>query len=274
MTAHVPADQAADGLCPDVRAADAPADTSPAAHDTVTDGGPPRDADETTPLPSAAGRREPWPGPPSGRGQGRGQGPSPWEAERVRPLNRLQVEDRFPELGDLYTATTRSGPEGAEPARAAFLHRLACDVRRPGFALVIAEARTLTGCAYGYPVSADGQGGAGPDGRPLPRGLLRLARTGRLFAVSEIVVQPRVRTEHLDREWNLARRLQRRLLDDHGAVAGVAMVRGTDLRTVRALRSWGWKDWRDAARDDDTRRYAYGRGARVYGPCHVLTLDL
>lgn len=303
VTAHGPVDPATDDLSADATAihgpaADAPT-TWPSAADTPTLGGPAADptviqrssadapppsaadgavtdANGSGPLPdaddlSAAGRDARL---VPGRPPGREQGPSPWEAERVRPLNRLQVEDRFPELGDLYVATTRTEPEGAEPARAAFLHRLACDVRRPGFSLVIAEARVLTGCAYGYPVRADGQAGPGPDGRPLPRGLLQLARAGRLFAVSEIVVPSRVRSQHLDREWNLARRLQRRLLDDHGAVAGVAMVRGTDLRTVRALRSWGWKDWRDAERDDGTRGYAYGRGARTYGPCHVLTLDL
>ncbi|MFE3637097.1 hypothetical protein [Streptomyces sp. NPDC059168] len=149
--------------------------------------------------------------------------------------------DRFEELGDLYAETSGGGPWAWTRARAAFLRHLAADARRPGFALLVAEGTALTACAYGFPAS-----GAGPwredfDGRRLGRPLPG-AVSGRLFVVCGIVVPPRVRREHQDRPWNLARRLQRRLLADHGAVLGVTLVDRRDGRAVEVLRSWGWRN--------------------------------
>ncbi|MGW6960145.1 hypothetical protein [Streptomyces chartreusis] len=43
------------------------------------------------------------------------------------------------------------------------------------------------------------------------------------------------------RPWNLARRMQKRLLTDHGAALGVMLVSRSDSRTAEALRSWGWR---------------------------------
>jgi hypothetical protein len=171
----------------------------------------------------------------------RERGPSPWEGERLRPLSRLQIEDRLQELGDLYAETSGGDHRSWHRARYGFLRRLAVDIRRPGFALLIAENTTLTACAYGFPVCGHGPWWQGFDSR-LPRDLYGLAVTGRLFAVSGIVVPSRVRTQYQDRDWNLARRLQRRLLTDHGAALGVTLVRRSDAGTVEAYLSWGWRD--------------------------------
>ncbi|MEU2420165.1 hypothetical protein ABZ619_03735 [Streptomyces sp. NPDC007851] len=38
-----------------------------------------------------------------------------------------------------------------------------------------------------------------------------------------------------------ARRVQRRLLADHGAALGVTLVAARDARTVETMRSWGWR---------------------------------
>ncbi|MFI1165067.1 hypothetical protein ACH4UM_15985 [Streptomyces sp. NPDC020801] len=160
--------------------------------------------------------------------------------ERLRPLSRRQIEDRLRELGNLYAETSGGGPWAWNQARAAFLRRLAADVRRPGFELLIAETTTLTGCAYGFPVLGDGPWWEGFDGH-LPGSLLRLAALGRLFVVSGILVPPRVRRQYQDRAWNLARRLQGRLLTDHGAAVGVTLVNRSDEETFEALRSWGWR---------------------------------
>ncbi|MCT9139337.1 hypothetical protein [Streptomyces violarus] len=168
------------------------------------------------------------------------RGSSPREGARLRELSRRQIEDRLGELGDLYADTSGGGPWAWNEARGAFLRRLAADARRPGFSLLIAETTALTGCAYGFPVRGDGPWWEGFDGY-LPGSLLRLAGSGRLFAVSVILVQPWVRRQNQDRAWNLARRLQSRLLTDHGATAGVTLVNRSDARTVEALRSWGWR---------------------------------
>ncbi|MGW0828499.1 hypothetical protein [Streptomyces sp. NPDC002845] len=207
------------------------------------------------------------PRPPKGR-----QGPSPMAGEFLRSLTRRQVEDRLGELGDLYARTTGGEPGVWSQARSAFLRRLSVDVRRPGFALVVVErvvpsmaavpqgATVLTGCAYGFPVRGDGTCWRGLDGC-LPESLLRVAESGRLFAISEILVEHRVRAENQDRDWNLARRLQNRLLTDHAAVLGVMLVNRGDAETLDALRSWGW---RHAPAD--------ARETLLLAPCRVLVL--
>ena len=201
---------------------------------------------------------------PSGSGHepnvsNRERGPSPWEGDRVRPLSRRQIEDRFQDLGELYEATSGGSRNGN---RDTFLRRLAGEVRRPGFALLIAENTTLTACAYGFPVRAADPWWQGHD-TLLPRLLHGLAVTGGLFAVSGIVVPPRVRTHYQDRDWNLARRLQRRLLADHAPALGVTLVPRTDTETLTAYRAWGWQD---VVADPD------GLDPRLPGSCRVLVL--
>ncbi|QDQ09319.1 hypothetical protein [Streptomyces spectabilis] len=168
----------------------------------------------------------------------RQQGPSPWEAERVRPLTRSQVMDHLSELGGLYAANSGADPREWHQLRRDFLWRLRLDMRRPGFSLLIAENSATTACAYGFPLSV------------------------RFFAVREIVVRSRVRERDPDRDWNLARRLQRRLLDDHGGTTGITVASRSDVRTLGALRSWGWRDVAAAP-----------YGGPLFGPCRVLLLD-
>ncbi|MEU9988853.1 hypothetical protein AB0E10_19050 [Streptomyces sp. NPDC048045] len=175
------------------------------------------------------------PGPPT-----RERRSSPQIAERVRPLTRCQVADRLQDLGDLYAETSGGDPWAWNQARGAFLRHLAADTRRPGFSLLIAETTALTGYAYGFPTGGAGPWWAGFDGH-VRGSLLRRAVSGRLFVVSGIVVPPRVRREYRDHVWNLARRLQRRLLADHGAALGVTLVDVRDDGTVETMRSWGWR---------------------------------
>ncbi|MEB8336865.1 hypothetical protein [Streptomyces endophyticus] len=133
-------------------------------------------------------------------------------------MSRSQIADRLQELGALYAANSVVRPEEREWRSRAFLRRLVTDLRRPGFALVVAENTPLTGCAYGFPFR------------------------GGLFEIREIVVPQRVREQSPSRDWNLARRLQRRLLDDHGHATGLTLVDRTDVKALAALRSWGWRD--------------------------------
>ncbi|MFD3842967.1 hypothetical protein ACFWWC_43130 [Streptomyces sp. NPDC058642] len=192
------------------------------------------------------------------------QGPSPEEGELLRPLTRRQIADRMGELGELYTRTTPSGrrkppsgrPFSSDPSAllapspqarsAAFLRRLAEHMRRPGFELLVAEATrpsgatVLTACAYGFPVLGDDTWWQELDGH-LPANLPDLAAPGGLFVIGDILVERRVRTQDQSRDWNLARRLQKRLLSDHTAAVGVTLVDRGDTDTVAALLSWGWR---------------------------------
>jgi hypothetical protein len=190
----------------------------------------------TEPHEKSAGNPRPVP-----RRPGRVYGSSPQAGERLRPLSRRQIEDRFAELGDLYARTSGGGPRVWNAARGAFLRHLRADVRRPGFCLLIAETTVLTGCAYGYPVPGGDPRGVWGLEPYLPRAVLPVAASGGLFLVSGIVVPARVRRQHQDRAWNLARRLQTRLLAEHDAALGVTLVDRTDGATVQALRSWGWR---------------------------------
>ena len=119
-------------------------------------------------------------------------------------------------------------------------------MRRPGFELLVAEttrpsgATVLTACAYGFPVLGDDAWWQELDGY-LPATLMGLAAPGGLFVIGDILVERRVRTQDQSREWNLARRLQKRLLSDHTAAVGVMLVDRDDTDTVEALLSWGWR---------------------------------
>ncbi|MFF9625658.1 hypothetical protein [Streptomyces griseosporeus] len=195
----------------------------------------------------------------------RERGPSPLRAEQVLPLNRRRLEDRMQDLGDLYAATQAGPSWEVDRGRRVFQRRLAADARRPGFALLVAEvcgasddtpedrttsgtagtagargAAVLTGCAYGFPVTDHASWWRGVD-RYLPADLARLGASGRLFAVARILVAPEVCTRHRNADWNLARRLQTRLLADHDAAAGVTLVDRTDTATLTALCGWGWR---------------------------------
>ncbi|MGW1915820.1 hypothetical protein ACWCQS_35150 [Streptomyces sp. NPDC002076] len=190
------------------------------------------DLPASRPAPSKPRRRT------SGRPK-REQGSSPHEGERLRPLTRGQVEDRLHELGDLYAEVSGGDPWAWNQARAAFLRHLAADARRPGFSLLIAETTVLTGCAYGFPAGGAGPWWTGFDGHW--GSLFCRVVPGRLFVVSGIVVPARVRREYQDRAWNLARRLQRRLLADHGSALGVTLADSRDEAAIETLRSWGWR---------------------------------
>ncbi|MGF0173361.1 hypothetical protein ACQF36_23490 [Streptomyces sp. Marseille-Q5077] len=140
-------------------------------------------------------------------------------------LAGLYVESRATPPGDPYR----------RPSRQNFLDRLTVDMRRPGFAMVIAETDRLMGCAFGFPVGGDGSWWLGFDGA-LPRSIEQLTVAANVFAFADILIPPHPQ----DRE--LARRVQQRLLTDHQASLGATLVDGADRPTLAGLRSWGWLD--------------------------------
>jgi hypothetical protein len=141
------------------------------------------------------------------------------------------------DLAGLYAQSRTTPPGGAysRPGRQDFLNRLTTDMRRPGFAMVIAERDSLMGCAFGFPVRGDGSWWLGFEGT-LPRSVGQLTVSGSVFAFADILIRPHPQ----DRE--LARRVQERLLTDHQASLGATLVDQADRSTLAVLRSWGWLD--------------------------------
>ncbi|MFF3456734.1 hypothetical protein ACFYXH_20840 [Streptomyces sp. NPDC002730] len=156
-------------------------------------------------------------------------------AIRLRRLNRWQAEGLKEDLADLYVESTDTAAGEEYRNRQAFLRRLTDDVRRPGFAMLIAETTTLAGCAFGFPVRRDGSWWRGFDGT-LPQSIEQLTASGHVFAITEIVVHPH------EQDRDLARRLQERLLADHQASLGATLVDQADRATYAAFQSWGWQE--------------------------------
>jgi len=161
--------------------------------------------------------------------------PSATDALRLRRLNRWQAETLKEDLADLYVESSRAQPGEGYRGREAFLRRLTGAIRRPGFALLIAESTAFAGCVYGFPVRREGTWWRGFDG-PLPQSVEQLTASGHVFAITETVVHP-----HAD-DQGLARRLQHRLLADHHASLGATLVEQADAAVCNAFLSWGWQD--------------------------------
>ncbi|WP_239590368.1 hypothetical protein [Streptomyces aureoverticillatus] len=161
----------------------------------------------------------------------------------LRRVNRWLVEDLRQDLADLYVESceTEPGEDYRSHSREDFLNRLTGDVRRPGFAMVIAETDGLVGCAFGFPVRSDGFWWLGFDGE-LPRSIEQLTESDRAFAITNILVRPH------PQEYDLARRLQERLLSDHQASLGTTLVDQADRPALAAFRAWGWQDIGEAWR--------------------------
>jgi hypothetical protein len=155
----------------------------------------------------------------------------------LRRLDRELVDGMGHDLADLYVnslhtapgdAYRRSGPQD-------FLNRLSTDMRRPEFAMVIAETDVLMGCAFGFPVDRDGSWWLGFDG-VLPRSVGQLTVSGRAFSFGGVLIRPH------PQDRRLARRVQERLLTDRRASLGATLVDRADHPALAALRSWGWLD--------------------------------
>jgi len=156
---------------------------------------------------------------------------------RLRRVNRLQAQGLGRELADLYGDSRETSPREAyrRPSRRHFLNRLTADIRRPGFAMAIAETDGLVGCAFGFPMRSDGVWWLGFDGA-LPRSVEQLTESGRVFAITDILVRPNPQDQ------DVARRLQERLLTDHHVSLGATLVDRADRPTLTVLHSWGWLD--------------------------------
>ncbi|MER6785813.1 hypothetical protein ABT330_14540 [Streptomyces sp. NPDC000658] len=190
---------------------------------------------------------------------------STMDAVRSRRVNRRPAQDPGGEPADLYVGSR--GTSAAEAyrsrSRREFLNRLTGDLRRPGFAT---ETDHL-GCAFGFPVTGDGDRRLGCDGA-LPRSVERLTASG-VFAIIGVLVRPHPRDQ------DVARRSQERLPTGHRASLGAPLADPGDHPTLASLRSWGWPDrgevWQPAG-PSMFRALVFplgvGTTARLDGPAH------
>jgi hypothetical protein len=159
----------------------------------------------------------------------------------LRGLSRWQAEDQREDLADLYVESSVAVAGDEYDRREGFLSRLAEDVRRPGFGMMIAEATVpgeasvLVGAVFGFPVRRDGTWWRGFRG-PLPHRIDQLTASGHVFAITDILVH-----RH-ERGRNLAGHLQHRLLTDRQSSLGVTLVSQTDVADLAAFHAWGWQD--------------------------------
>lgn len=159
----------------------------------------------------------------------------------LRGLSRWQAEDQREEIADLYVESSPVTEDDEYESRAAFLHRLTEDVRRPGFAMMIAEATVsgeapvLVGAVFGCPVGHDGGWWRGFRGT-LPPHIDQLTASGHVFAITDIVVH------RGERDRGLAERLQHRLIADHQSSLGVTTVPASNRSVAAAFQGWGWQD--------------------------------
>ncbi|GGL17704.1 hypothetical protein [Streptomyces flaveus] len=162
------------------------------------------------------------------------------DAVRLRRVNRRLAQGLGGQLADLYVDSRETSPREAyrRPSRRHFLNRLAFDIRRPGFAMVIAETDGPVGCAFGFPIRGDGFYWPGFDGA-LPHSIEQLTESGSVFAITDILVRPHPQDQ------DVARRLQERPLTDQQATLDATLADRADLTTLTALRSWGWLDLRE-----------------------------
>lgn len=146
-------------------------------------------------------------------------------AVRLRRVNRRPTLDRGEELADLSmdSRETSSHETYRRPGRRRFLNRLASGIRPPGFAMVIAETDGLMGCAFGFPLRADGVRWLGRDGAS-PRALDQLIGIGGAFAITGILVRPQPRDQEV------ARRLHATLLTGQQTSLGATSVDPADRR--------------------------------------------
>jgi hypothetical protein len=164
-----------------------------------------------------------------------GSEPSAMDTVRLRRLNRWQAEGLREDLADLYVESSAAAPGEEFHDRQKFLHRLANDVQLPGFDMLVAEAQSLAGCVFGFPVPRDGSWWQGFDGL-MPQNLEQLTASGHVFGILETLVHPHKHAH------GLARRLQERLLADHQASLGVTLVDQSDRSACAAFKNWGWQE--------------------------------
>ncbi|MBD0739023.1 GNAT family N-acetyltransferase [Streptomyces sp. CBMA29] len=157
----------------------------------------------------------------------------------TRRMSRWQAEQQREAVADVYVEAYRGVPGQEFHDREDFLRRFAEATRRPGFDMIVASERRLTGVAYGYVLDrADGwwrdftvagTDGAGPHGTDIEE----LTASGQVFALAELMVVPAYRRQGI-----ATGLLDQLLLRSDAAL--VTVLTAPDADAVHALRAWEW----------------------------------
>lgn len=157
----------------------------------------------------------------------------------TRRMSRWQAEQQREAVADVYVEAYRGMPGDEFRDREEFLRRFAEATQRPGFDMIVASERRMTGAAYGYVLDrADGWWrdftGEGPGGVDLEE----LTASGQVFALAELMVVPAYRRQ------GIATRLLDQILLRSDAALITTLVTptaaGDAVGAVGALRAWGW----------------------------------
>ncbi|MGY1495919.1 GNAT family N-acetyltransferase [Streptomyces sp. QTS52] len=157
-----------------------------------------------------------------------------------RRLSRWQAEGDREELADLYVAAYEEAPGEEFRNRERFLARLAEDVQRPGFDMVVADDGDgdddePAGVAYGYPLHRDGSWWRGFVG-VVPDEVEELTASGKVFVVADLMVLSKHRRR------GIGGHLQDRLLSAGDVKLVVVLLDPANTGAQAAFRAWGWDE--------------------------------
>lgn len=153
----------------------------------------------------------------------------------TRRMSRWQAEQQQDAVADVFAEVyPRADAPGEESRdREAYLRRFTADTRRPGFDMVVASERRMTGAAYGFVLDRYDDPWRDFDGELPPR-IGELTASGQVFTLAELMVLPAFRRQ------GIATRLIGQLLLRSNAALVTARVAADADAAHSALRAWGW----------------------------------
>ncbi|HEY3481382.1 MAG TPA: GNAT family N-acetyltransferase [Streptomyces sp.] len=148
-------------------------------------------------------------------------------------MSRWQAEQQQDAVADLFAEVYPGTASGEPYDRPAFLRRFTADTRRPGFDMVVASERRITGAAYGYVLDRYDDPWRDVDGELPPRAR-ELTASGQVFTLAELMVLPDFRRQ------GIATRLIGQLVLRSNAALFTVRVGADADAAHHALRAWGW----------------------------------
>lgn len=163
----------------------------------------------------------------------------------TRRMSRWQAEQQQEAVADVFVEAYQGSPGEEFHDRQEFLRRFTADTRRPGFDMVVASERRMTGAAYGFVLDRADDRWREFTG-DLPPQIEELTASGQVFALAELMVLPAFRRQ------GIATRLMNQLLLRSDAALITALVADDGEAAHSTLRAWGWDRIGDVRRTDRT----------------------
>lgn len=153
----------------------------------------------------------------------------------TRRMSRWQAEQQREAVADVYVEAYRGVPGEEFRDRQDFLRRFADSTQRPGFDMVVASERRMTGAAFGFVLDrADGWWQDFSGSLPAGLDLEELTASGQVFALAELMVVPAYRRQ------GIATKLLDQLLLRSDAALASALAGADGGAAGSAFRAWGW----------------------------------